>query len=194
MPIVSTSVAKEAPAAAALLKSLIANPGRTQPTLLKDPAITTDPSWHLCLPPHFNTALGLKFLQKQKVKNKEIVERWREWVQGSNFAFSEGSIIYDRDVSQMETWGEKLEAVDFYVVLGSTRPVSLKTNRDASTGLKKVERDPGLVTFRIYSSDSSTSPSPGKVADVMNANSFPQDQFLQVTQDEFVRFAITGFS
>jgi hypothetical protein len=142
----------------------------------------------------------LKFLQKQKVKNKEIVERWREWVQGSNFAFSEGSIIYDRDVSQLETWGEKLEAVDFYVVLGSTRPVSLKSNRDASTGLKKVERDPGLVTFRIFSSGSSPSPcpspgpSPGQVVDVMNADSFPQDEFLQVTQDEFVRFAITGFS
>ncbi len=178
--------------AAALLKTLIANPGRTQPTLLKDPATTTDPSWHLCLPPHFNTALGLKFLQKQKVKNKEIVERWREWVQSSNFAFSEGSIIYDRDVSQMETWGEKLEAVDFYVVLGLTRPVSLKTNRDTSTGLKKVERDPGLVTFRIFSSGSS--PGPSQVANVMNADSFPQDEFLQVTQDEFVRFAITGFS
>ncbi len=188
MPTVSSSVAKDASAAAALLNDLISLPGKSQPTLLKDPASTTDPSWHLCLPPHFNTALGLRFLQKQKVKNKEVVDRWREWIQSSNFAFGEGSIIYDRDVSRLETWGEKLAAVDFYIILGPSRPVSLKTLDDPETGLKRVERDPGSVTFKICSAN------PGEEASTPNVKSRSQDEFLQITQDEFVRFAIAGVS
>jgi hypothetical protein len=183
-----TSIAKDAAAAATLLKGLIAKPGRSQPTLLKDPATSTDSSWHLCLPPHFNAALGLKFLQKQKVKDKVVIERWKEWNQGSNFSFSEGSIIYDRDVSQMETWGEKLDAVEFYIVLGPAKPVSLRSLCDPSTGLKRAERYPGLVTFRICY------PRPGEVASSLNKETSLQDNFYQLTQDEFVRFAITGIS
>ncbi|MEB3168352.1 MAG: hypothetical protein VKK97_06415 [Synechococcaceae cyanobacterium] len=188
MPTVSTSVAKNASAATALLADLISQPGKSQPNLLKDPAMPTDPSWHLCLPPHFNTALGLKFLHKQKVKNKEVAERWKEWSQGSNFAFSEGSIIYDRDVSQIETWGEKLDAIDFYIVLGPTKSVSLRTLLDPLTGLKRVVRYPGAVTFKIFSTR------PSENAARMDDEASPQDEFIQLTQDDFVRFAITGIS
>ncbi len=188
MPTVSTSFAKNASAAAALLADLISQPGKGQSNLLKDPATPTDPSWHLCLPPQFNTAIGLKFLHKQKVKSKEVVERWREWSQGANFAFSEGSVIYDRDVSQIETWGEKLDAIDFYIVLGPTKPVSLRTLLDPSTGLKRVERYPGIVTYKIFSAR------PSENAATIDDEPSPQDKFLQLTQDEFVRFAITGIS
>jgi len=182
------SIAKDASEAAAQLKSLIAKPGRSQSALLKDPATSTDPSWHLCLPPHFNAALGLKFMQKQKVKNKLVIDRWKEWNQSSNFSFSEGSIIYDREVSQIETWGKKLDTVAFYIVLGPAKPVSLRTLRDPSTGLARVERYPGLVTFRICNprQDEAAS-SHDKVASL-------QGEFHQLTQDDFVRFAITGIS
>lgn len=84
------------------------------------------------------------------MRNKEIARKRKEWVQGSNFCFNEGSIIYDRDVSALETWGEKLDAIDFFVDLGVTRPVSLKTSVDPATGTTSVLRDPGSIHYKIY--------------------------------------------
>ena len=172
------SVAEDAYAAEKVLQQLIDAPGKSGSILLKDPAASTQSSWHLWLPAHFNSALDLRFLQKQKTKNKEIVQTWKEWVQGSRFQFNEGSMIYDRDVSGLETWGEKLEAIDFYIVINSSRPVSIKNEKDDKTGVKIMRRNPGLIKFGIYTSEHACS------------NAKPEE--MTMTQDEFVRFAMTG--
>jgi len=176
----SPSYAVDAVDALATLDSLITGSRKVGKKLLKCPSAPSPSSWHLSLPPHFNTALGLKFSQKQKVKNKQVVERWKEWVQSGNFDFDEGSIIYDRDVHGLKAWGEKLAAIESYVVIGKTRPVSLRIYKDETTGFKETMRDPGLVTFKIYVPDSSL----GSIC-IREVTS---------TQDEFVRFAISGKS
>lgn len=175
---VALSVATDASAAENILRQLTTKPGKSSPILLKDPATSTPPSWHLWLPPHFNSALDLRFMQKQKIRDKEVVKVWKEWVQGGKFQFSEGSIIYNRDVSGVDTWVEKLRALDFYVVINSSRPVSLKTEIDEKTGLRIVRRNPGLVSFSICAAG------PASDNDVLEETA--------MTQDEFVRFAITG--
>jgi hypothetical protein len=184
--VLSTLIASNAPAAARLLDDLVAKPSTSTSMLLKDPAANTDESWHLCLPAHFNTALGLRFSCKQKVRNRQVVDRWREWSQGSHFCFSEGSIIYDRDVSDLETWAEKLEAVDFFVVLGPTKPVAIRTLPADATGPRRIERDPGSVCFRIFFQDSYRS------ACASGDEPVHKDNLIYLTQDEFVRFAISS--
>lgn len=87
-------------------------------------------------------------------------------------------MIYDRDVSALETWGEKLKAINFYVVINSARPVSLKLSKDEATGLRVTQRNPGLVSFTIYTCD--------------HACSDEMSEEITMTQDEFVKFAITG--
>jgi hypothetical protein len=122
----------------------------------------------------------LKFSQKQKVENKQVADRWKEWVQSGNFAFNEGSIIYDRDVSGLKTWEEKLASIGSFVVLGKTMPVTLRNHENEATDLKQTKRDPGLVTFKIYA------PKPPL--------GFICISEVTKTQDEFVRFAISGES
>jgi hypothetical protein len=172
------SVAEDARAAEQILYQLTTKPGKSSPMLLKDPAASTHPSWHLWLPPHFNSALDLRFMQKQKTRDKEVVHSWKEWVQGGRFQFNEGSLIYDRDVSAFETWGETLKAINFYVLIKASRPVSMKISRDEETGQRVVNRNPGLVSFEIYT----TIPS--------SADDRPEE--VSLTQDEFVHYAITG--
>lgn len=174
----SLSIAAHSNAALAILQDLIEKPGKNSASLLKDPAAATPPSWHLWLPPHFNSALDLRFLQKQKTKNKDVVAVWKEWVQGGRFQFNEGSILYDRDVSDLDTWGDKLAAIDFYVLIHATRPVTMKPVKDESTGLRVMRRHPGLVSFSIHT------PLP--------AGSEQMSSDITMTQDAFVRFAITG--
>jgi len=171
---VNASEAEEA------LDMLVFGVGKVGKKLLKCPSASTPSSWYLSLPPHFNTALGLKFSQKQKVKNAKVVERWKEWAQSGNFCFNEGSIIYDRDVYGLKTWGEKLEAVNTFVVIGKTVPVSLRIFKDEETGCKKTRRDPGLVTFKIYGLDHGSTLKSTLIREVSS------------TQDDFVRFAISG--
>ena len=66
------AIAKDIDNAVAVWQSLIDNPGKNSEVLLKEPAEATPSSWHIWLPPHFNTALDLRYLQKQKTKNKEV--------------------------------------------------------------------------------------------------------------------------
>lgn len=148
-------------------------------TLLKDPHSSTHPSWHLWLPSHFNTSLGLRFVQRQQTKNKGVVRKWKEWAQGSSFCFNEGAIIYDRDVTSLETWGDKLDAIDFFVDIGPTRPVSLRSSSSLESSLDEgLSRDPGSVHFRIYV--------PTSDHGIVIAHEYT------VTQDQFVRYAISG--
>jgi len=172
------TIADDAHAAEKVLHGLTQQPGKSSATLLKNPAGSTPESWHLWLPPHFNAALDLRFLQKQKTKNKEVVQSWKEWVQGSRFQFNEGSILYDRDVSGLPSWGEKLAAIDFYILIHAARPVTVKGVQDEETGRREMRRNPGLVSFEIVSAKPD--------AGVANAAS------LTLSQDAFVRFAITG--
>jgi hypothetical protein len=178
METVAPSFASDTDRAMKVLEQLITNPGKSSSLLLKDPASSTGSSWHLCLPSHFNSALDLRFLQKQQTKNKEVVRTWKEWVQGGRFHFNEGSIIYDQDVSSIKTWGEKLEAINFYIVIRSSKPVSVKIEKDEETGLKIVRRNPGMVTFAIYDSKESF------------RNDTPREATMN--QDKFLEFAITG--
>jgi hypothetical protein len=162
------------------LDMLVSGAGKVGRKLLKCPSTSTPSSWHLSLPPHFNTALGLKFSQRQKVKNAKVVKRWKEWAQSGNFCFNEGSIVYDRDVYGLKKWGEKLEAINTFIVIGKTVPVSLRIIKDEETGLKETRRDPGFVSFKIYGLDHE---SRLKSIFIRETSS---------TQDDFVRFAISG--
>ena len=176
------SVAPDAKAAEQSLDVLIATNSKGSRRLLKEPDTATHNSWYLWLPPHFNTSLDLRYIWRQQVKNKEVVRKWKEWAQGSSFCFNEGAIIYDRDVSSLVTWGDKLDAIDFYVVLGATQPVSLRasTASEASTdeGLGGVQRHPGSVNFKVFLPTSD------------HRSTFSHEQ--TVTQDQFVRYAISG--
>jgi len=176
------SVAPDATAAEQALDDLISMNSKGGKTLLKDPDAASHNSWHLWLPPHFNTSMDLKYIWRQQVKNKEVVRKWKEWAQGSSFCFNEGAIIYDRDVSGLETWGDKLDAIDFYIVLGTSRPVSLRasTVSEALTdeGPGRVQRNPGSVNFKVF------------VPTNDHRSAFSREH--TVTQDQFVRYAISG--
>ena len=182
MATATLSIADSAQAAEEILELLIMTRNKACRTLLKDPDDATHSSWHLWLPPHFNTSLDLRFIGRQQVKDKVIVCKWKEWAQGSSFCFNEGAIIYDRDVSGLSTWGDKLKAIDFYVVIGATEPVSLRTISGVEASNESagyaVDRYPGSVAFNIYV------PSEG-IGSILSSEH-------TVTQDEFVRFAITG--
>ncbi len=178
----TVSYAANASEAEVALDSLLSGASKAGKKLLKFPSCSTPSSWFLSLPPHFNSALGLKFSQKQKVKNAKVVERWKDWTQSGSFCFNEGSIIYDRDVYGLKTWGEKLAAIQIFVVIGKAIPVSLRTFKDEDIGLEKTRRDPGLVTFKIYGIAHDTSFKPTFLREVTS------------TQDSFVRFAISGNS
>ncbi|MCP9888904.1 hypothetical protein KBY96_13310, partial [Cyanobium sp. ATX 6A2] len=79
----------------------------------------------------------------------------------------------------LETWGDKLDAIDFYVVIGQSRPVSLRSGSNLKAGVDdSANRDPGLVNFKIYKPTTNH----GSVI----------EQEHTVTQDGFVRFAISG--
>lgn len=179
MTAATASIAQDAKIAEQVLDSLISRSGRSSPVLIKDPHEATHASWHLWLPPHFNTSLDLRHIWKQQVKDKKVVREWKEWIQGGNFCFNEGAIIYDRDVSKCETWGGILELIDFYVVIGETKGVTVRKYKDQETGSRKVERSSGLVTYKVYHPD-------------QGCNSILSSEHT-VTQDEFVRFAISGF-
>lgn len=182
MTTATLSIAQDARAAEETLDLLISKNSRGCKTLLKDPDAATDGSWHLWLPPHFNTSLDLRYIWRQKTKNKEVVRKWKEWVQGSNFCFNEGAIIYDRDVSSLETWGDKLDAIDFYVVLGPSQPVSLRASSASEAtmddSLGRADRNPGSVNFRIF------------VPTTDHRSIISREH--TVTQDQFVRYAISG--
>jgi hypothetical protein len=174
----SLTIADDAHSAEKVFQGLTRQPGKNSATLLKNPAGFTPSSWHLWLPPHFNSALDLRFMQKQKTKNKKVVQSWKEWVQGSRFQFNEGSILYDRNVSELPSWGEKLAIIDFYILIHAARPVSVKAVQDEETGRREMRRHPGLVSFEIVSAK----PDAGAASSTS----------LTLSQDAFVRFAITG--
>lgn len=161
------------------LDLLLSKSGKAGKALLKDPHTATHSSWHLWLPVHFNASLDLRFTRRQQTKNNEVIRKWKEWSQGTSFCFNEGAIIYDRDVTELETWGEKLDAIDFYVVLGPTKPVTLRSGSNSSTeAADSANRDPGSVNFMIYM------PTDNHGSVVSHEHT--------VTQDHFVRYAISG--
>jgi len=176
------SVAPDTKAAEQALDVLISTSSQGSRSLLKEPDAASHISWHLWLPPHFNTSLDLRYIWRQQVKNKEVVRKWKEWAQGSSFCFNEGALIYDRDVSSLETWGDKLDAIDFYIVLGVTQPVSLRASNfsEASTdeGPGRVQRHPGSVNFKVFLPTND------------HRSTFSHEH--TVTQDQFVRYAISG--
>lgn len=179
MSSVDLAISHEASEAEKTLDLLLSKSGKAGTLLLKDPHAATPPSWHLWLPEHFNASLDLRFAWRQQTINKEVVGKWKEWVQGSSFCFNEGAIIYDRDISGLETWGEKLDAINFYVVIGPSRPVTLRSGSNSSPkGKDSSARDPGSVNFKIYIPR-------GNQGSVVT-------QEHTVTQDDFVRYAISG--
>ena len=182
MAVATPSVAEDAKAAEQLLDLLISANSKGSQVLLKAPHGASHTSWHLWLPSHFNTSLDIRYISRQQVKNKEVVRKWKDWAQGSSFCFNEGAIIYDRDVSSLATWGEKLDAINFYIVLGPTQPVSFRGNtghvESADGATNEYGRYPGSVNFKIYvpTSDHRSTTS----------------EEHNVSQDQFVRYAITG--
>jgi hypothetical protein len=108
-------VAQDADTAERLLDHLISANSKGSQALLKDLHGASHTSSHLWLPPHFN----IRYISRQQVKNKEVLRKWKDWAQDSNFCFNEGAIIYDRDVSSLESWGDKLDVIDFSILMGA---------------------------------------------------------------------------
>lgn len=173
------TISHDARMAERTLDLLLAKSSKANKVLLKDPHAATHSSWHLWLPAHFNTSLDLRFIWRQQTKSKEVVRKWKEWSQGSSFCFNEGAMIYDRDVSGLETWGEKLDAIGFYVVIGPSMPATSQPGRNSNAeDSNSAIRNPGSVNFKIYTPTS-------------NHGSVIAEEHT-VTQDQFVRYAITG--
>tara|TARA_Y100001968_G_scaffold127966_1_gene116839 strand:- start:2675 stop:3292 length:618 start_codon:yes stop_codon:yes gene_type:complete len=147
--------------------------------LLKDPLGKSHSSWHLCCPQHFNDAMDIKYIEKTQVKDKVVVDRWREWVQGTNFNFEEGSVLYDRDVSGYVTWGEKLSLIKFFVEVYKSTPVSIIEKIDPNNGKVVLVRDKGHIEFHIFE------PTEDK-------KSCKVVEKIDINQDDFVRYAISG--
>lgn len=140
------------------------------PVFLKDPDGLTPADWRLCLSPAYNSPLDLKYLYRTQVRKGIVLHRWKEWSQGSAFDFHAGSLIYDRPLHGLTTWGEQLAVMEFYVEVESAKP-AIPANGSGEG------RDPGAMTLKFYEPR-------GLKAIVTDRK--------EVTQDQFVRFAITG--
>lgn len=67
--------------------------------------------WSYFLLPAFKAALDIKYLLKQRKKNKVVVEEWHEWLQGSSFHFDRGHMIYDTNDAYDLPWSQALKRI-----------------------------------------------------------------------------------
>lgn len=133
--------------------------------LLKDPVVDHDSSWAMCLPPAFNDALDIRQTERV-VKGKRVLA----WTQGAAFSFKAGDTIYDTPTAY-DKWSDALRTIHLCIQV-----------REAS-GAGLVEgstiRHPGVVRFAAFRPNAD------------RASLDPVGEHT-LTQDDFVRFLITG--
>ena len=144
----------------------------TRPTdLLRDPEAEYAEGWHMCVPKCFNDALDIRRTERVTKGKKKL-----EWTQGSTFLFKPGNILYDTPKAY-EPWSEALKHIK--------RCIQVKDASEAIPGEKGTKekpgapRNPGLVKFDILVPDESRS-------------KLIKTEEEELTQDDFVRFLITG--
>lgn len=117
------------------------------------------------VPTCFNNALDIR--RTVRVGSPKPV-----WTQGANFSFAPGDTIYDTPHGY-QAWADALRHIRYCFHVSDATAVSPSTTGAA--------RQPGSVTFTV------SSPNEPRTA-------LSQVRIYTVTQDEFVRFLISGFS
>lgn len=92
------------------------------------------------------------------------------WTQGANFSFGRGDMIYDTPAGYKD-WNIAMKEIHTVLQISRASAAAPATNDQP--------RFPGRVEFRILRPDK-------------NRASLDEDQSLVLTQDEFVRYLITG--
>jgi len=122
-----------------------------------------DGDWFMHVPTSFNNALDIR--RTVRVGSSESV-----WTQGANFSFAIGDTIYDT-LRAYERWADALQHIRYCVTVSQATAVSPST--------ANAPRQPGYVGFNL------SAPNASKTA-------LTAIRAYAMTQDEFVRFLITG--
>lgn len=151
-----------------LLEGSVSKAGKTKRSdrtieCLKSPEEDYGEDWHACLPPCFNDALDIR---RTEVAGQLI------WTQGSAFSFKKGDVIYIGRQSRSETDGNE-KAQSF------RQCIQITAAGEAKPASAEEPRDPGKAVFCIYRC--------GK-----NGAMFEPQEFRETTQDDLVRFLISG--
>lgn len=123
--------------------------------------------WFFYLPLNFNEALDIALTPRVKDKVQSL-----HWMQGGWFYFKAGDIIYDTP-DAYEEWASKGMRFNYCIQVDS--------GQTATPAAKDEPRDSGLVNFSVFTPDRA------------NTKLKTLGKF-SMTQDEFVRFLITGES
>lgn len=124
--------------------------------------------WFFCVPEHFNDALDIQLTARKK---KDEERKWF-WMQGGWFYFKSGDVLYD-SADAYENWQGK--GMHFHYCLQVGKATA------ATPATKTTERNPGLVEFSVYLPDK-------KSGELSLKGKY------SVTQDDFVKFLISGSS
>jgi len=133
-------------------------------TLLRIPEDANE-DWFIHVPIYFNNALDIR-------RTIRVGAARPVWTQGANFSFSSGDTLYDT-AQAYDCWSEALLQIRYSFHVSQAIAVSPPTNGAA--------RRPGSVTFTV-----STPNEPRTALSHVRTST--------VTQDEFVRLLISGFS
>ena len=143
------------------------NPTRQKRSLdlLKPPDAQYSGGWFASVPSCFNEALDIQQTVR-KVDGKKILC----WTQGAFFSFKQGDIIYDTPHAY-EQWSQALTQIGVGIFVREAADVSLSEDGKS--------RFPGSVTFSILKPN-------------RQRTKLVEHEQRTLTQDEFVRFLITG--
>jgi len=133
--------------------------------LLKDPDVEYYEGWYMCIRKCFNEALDIKYTT---ITENKVPKRVK--TQGTIFSFKKGDALYDTPKAY-EQWSEALKHINLCV--------QVEKASDVTPASKNNKRFPGYVFFNILT------PNQERTKLVL------RDQ-LRMSQDEFVRFLITG--
>jgi hypothetical protein len=134
---------------------------------LKPPDVDTQQGWFFYLSLNYNEALDIQWTERKKDK----VAYW-VWTQGGWFYFKQGDIIYDSPDAYAE-WQTKGTRFRYCIQVDSSI--------GATPATTKAKRKSGSVNFTLFTPDKT-------------ATSLIAEGKYSRTQDEFVRFLITGKS
>lgn len=131
-------------------------------TLIRSPD-EADGDWFMHVPVSFNNALDIR--RTERVGSLESV-----WTQGGNFSFAIGDTIYDTPRAY-ERWADALQHIGYCITVSQATAVSPPT--------VTTPRHSGYVGFNLSAPDASKT-------------ALTAIRAYAMTQDEFVRFLITG--
>lgn len=109
-------------------------------------------------------------LKNGKIVYQHFMQQYFVWTQSTAFDFRRGYVVYSAAFPEGETWGDQLERIEHIIEIIDAQP--------ASPGNASISRDPGEVQFRILH----------KEAD----KTLKLCETYTTTQDDFVRFLVTG--